>query len=946
MLRILGPVEAWSDGGWQVPGSPQLRLVLGLLAFQARQAVHIDQLIDALWDDHPPRSARNSLQVLLTHLRKVVAATPGLGLMRSGNSFRLDVDPAAVDLHRFRTLARVARDAQDGWTSAAAYDEALSLWRGPALADAADTIRAGQIRDGLAEEYVSVREERIGALLASGRHAEAAAEIPLLVSERPLREKPAGMLMLALYRCGRQADALAVFRGTRDRLIAELGIEPGPELQRLHQQILAGDPGLLIQPQSHDDQLPGGERCSGGSRPDPAGSVVPRQLPPPIPHFAARRAELDRMSGLLDEMAEAGNTVVILAVGGTAGVGKTALALQFAHQVAERFPDGQLYANLRGYDPSGVPLTPDEAVRRFLDGLQVPPWQIPASLDAQAGLYRSLLADRQMLIVLDNAREEQQVRPLLPGAPGSLVIITSRSQLTGLIAADGAHTFTLDLLTRHSARELLSRQLGAERVAAEPHAVGKLIESCARLPLALAVTAARAATRPGFPLAALAADLCDMRGRLDLLDTRDPATSLRPVFSWSYESLGPLAARMFRLLGLHPGLDASAHAAASLVGASLRQAHQALGELTEAHLLTEHAPGRYAFHDLLRAYASELAEAHDDDADQRAALHRMLDHYLHTAHAAALLRDPAREPLPIDEPQSGTTLGQMADERQALSWLKTEHRVLAAAIPWAASAGFHGHAWQLAWALGGFLDRYGYWKEWHAILTIALAAAEHHQDRSGQAHIHRDFGFALCRLGRHQDARAHLEKALELFAQLGDRRGQAHAQLNIGTTFAGQDRYDTALRHARQALELLRAGGRQTLLANALNNIGWYHVHLGNFQQAVKYCQQSLAVHRGIGNGADGEAAALSSLGYAHQHLGHLAEAIAYYRQALEVYGVFGSRYEEAKTFKSLGDAQQAMGNMPAARDSWQRALSILDGLHHPDLSQVRAKLCAPGAEI
>jgi hypothetical protein len=425
-----------------------------------------------------------------------------------------------------------------------------------------------------------------------------------------------------------------------------------------------------------------------------------------------RAAELQALTKVLNhDGAGTPGTVVISAIGGTAGVGKTALALRFAHQVAGLFPDGQLHVNLRGFDPSGSPASPADAIRGFLDALGVPPERIPPTADAQAGLYRSLITDKRMLIVLDNARDEHQARPLLPASPGSLVIITSRNQLAGLAAADGARLLSLDVLTHDEAVQLLTARIGADRAAAEPGALDEIAVLCAHLPLALTVAAARAAARPGFPLTALAAELRGAAGRLDALDSGDPAASVRAVFSWSYQQVGTAAARLFRLLGLHPGPDISVPAAASLAAVDEPQARRLCRELARDCLITEHAPGRYAFHDLLRAYAASMARDTDSQPDRVAAMGRILDHYLHTGEHSSMLLNPSREPLALAPPSLGTCPERPADHRQGLAWFDAEHQILLAAVTLAAETGADGHACQLAWAMTAYLFRRGYVNE-------------------------------------------------------------------------------------------------------------------------------------------------------------------------------------------------------------------------------------------
>ena len=612
--------------------------------------------------------------------------------------------------------------------------------------------------------------------------------------------------------------------------------------------------------------------------------------------------------------------------------------MHWAHQVAGSFPDGQLYVNLRGYDPSGTPLPPAEAIRGFLDALGVPAAHIPAGPDAQARLYRSLLASQRMLIMLDNARDAAQVRPLLPGSDGCLVLVTSRSQLTGLAAADGARLLTLDELTHAEARTLLSRRLGAERVGTEPAAAAELITLCARLPLALNIAAARAAARPKHPLAAVATALRGERDRLDAFDTGEPTSSARTVFSWSYRNLSQPATRMFRLLGLHPGPDVTVAAAASLAGIPADQANRCLGELTATHLVTEQAPGRFSFHDLLRAYASEQAGACDSSSVRNAAIGRMLDHYLHTAQAAATLVCPGRDLLTLPPPGDGVHPDQPGTSAAALAWFIAERPVISAAARVAADAGLDAQAWQLGWVLGRYLHRCGYWQEWTAILHAALAAAERAGDLPGQAGIHRDLGNVLARLGSFADAHAHLGLALGMYQRLGDSAGQAHTRLVLGQAFDFQSRPHEALSQARQALESYRAAGHTAGQANAINNVACYHNVLGEYGEALAYHQQALALDRQIDN-RDGECCTWDCLGDTYRHLGQPDQAIACYRQAIRLFRELGNRPDLAVALTNLGDTLSTTGQMPDARAAWQEAHVILDDLHDPGATQILARL-------
>jgi tetratricopeptide (TPR) repeat protein/DNA-binding XRE family transcriptional regulator len=678
---------------------------------------------------------------------------------------------------------------------------------------------------------------------------------------------------------------------------------------------------------------------SGPGSPPGRGAVVPRQLPAAVPGFTGRAAELHTLTGMLNEAGVRGpGTVVISAIGGTAGVGKTALALHWAHQIADRFGDGQLNTNLRGFDPSVTPVTPAEAIRGFLDALGVPPERIPVGPDAQAGLYRDLLSDKRMLIVLDNARDEQQVRPLLPASPGSLVIVTSRSQLAGLVAANGACLLTLEVLTHTEAVQMLATRLGSDRAAAEPDAVDRIAKLCAYLPLALAVAAARAATRPRFPLAAFASELADSAGQLDALDAGDPAASVRAVFSWSYEQLSDESARMFRLLSLHSGPDISVPAAASLTGRPQLEARRLLGELARAHLIAEVAPGRYACHDLLRAYAADQARAHDSQAEREAAMGRALDHYLHTAVAAATLLNPTKDAVAPAPPQHGAAPEQPADHAQAWAWFETEHQVLIAAVSLAAASGFDRHAWQLPWAMASELHNRGHWQDRVATQRVALAAATRLGDAAAQALSGRLLAGSYATLADYEEARRHFASSLALYQRLGDRLGEAKVQNDLGVLAQFQRRYADALGHAEQALHLFEAIGDKAAHAQVLNNIGWYYGLLGDYERARAICRRSLALNAQADHRAP-EGFVWDSLGYAEHHLGNLAEAADCYQRALTFYRKAGDRFQEAESLTRLGDTRQAAGELTQARHTWQQALAILEDLQHPGADQVRAKL-------
>lgn len=670
--------------------------------------------------------------------------------------------------------------------------------------------------------------------------------------------------------------------------------------------------------------------------------IVPQQLPPPTAHFVGREAQLATLNGLLaGSRASAREAVVITVISGTAGVGKSALAIWWAHGVADRFPDGQLYINLRGFHPGGKAIDPRTAVRGFLDALQVPSQAVPANLDAQTALYRSLLSGKRMLVVLDNAHDAEQVRPLLPGSPTCMVLITSRHRLSSLVTVESAHPMTLGLMTAREARSLLIQRLGAERIAAEPDTVDEIIEECARLPLALAIVAARAAAQPGFRLSVLAGQLRGVRDRLDVLSAGDAVSDARSVFSWSYLALSPAAAQMFRLLGLHPGPDISTAALASLAGRTVQQIQPLLDELATVSLVVEPTLGRYSLHDLLRVYASEQADAHEIDDERRTAVHRMLDHYLHTAYAAARLLEPSRAPLTLTPPASGVAPENPAGHQEAQHWFTIEYPVLMAVATHAANAGWDSHTWQLAWTLITFQYRQGYWEDQIATGAAAVAGAGRLGERAAQARAHRMIAHASIELGQYSNAETHLRQALNLAAEAGDRTGEAYTWHSLTYVWGSQGRYDKALEHAERALALFETIDDPVGQADALNSVGWYHALSGEYDQALSYCEQALGRYQELDD-RHGKAATWDSLGYVHHHLDHQAQAITCYGHALLLFQELNDRPQQAATLNRLGEAYRASGDHAASQTAWQQALAILDDLYHPDAEQIRTRLVGP----
>ena len=1073
--RLLGPIGL-IDGPHDLDpgtggrlGTGKQRCLLAALLLTPGQAVPAGILIDRIWGDAPPRSA-NPLAPYATRLRRALDPVPGAGHIRfSAGGYLSDCPADQVDLHRARRLvfeARAAEEAGDDARATWLLLDALDGWEDEALAGVPGGW-AARLRDSLSREQLDVVTRLGRCALRLGRAEEVAERLAPFAAEHPTVEGLVAVFMDALVAAGRPAQALEAFARTREAIADRLGSEPGPELTTLHTRILRGAAGPAV-----------------AGRPRPG---APAQLPADAIAFTARRAELAQLDRVL------AGSPRLAAVTGPPGVGKSALAVHWGHRARHRFPDGQLYLNLRGFDRDEDVMTPEEAARNLLIGL-APGQPVPAGLDARTGLLRSLLAERRLLILLDNVRDAAHVRPLLPGAGDCVTVVTSRDRLAGLIASHGALPVPLDALDPGEAGELLAGRLGAGRLAAEPCTVATLVTATAGLPLALVTVAARAAMRAGQPLGELAAEIAGSRldgphtlalpdslpgpRTLDSLGSADligDEIDLRTVFSWSYRALSPAGQRMFRLLGVNPGPDLSAAAAVSLggwgsgvtpgspagsgggagmaaspdgvggafdgagmaaspdgvggafdgaglpaspdgagggVGDALtpgspdglgdRVTAAALDELVAASLITEHRPGRYAMHDLLRAYAADLLTA----TERGPAARRFLDHHLHTGHAAALHLDPQREPLRLADPAEGVRPEPIRGEAAALEWFAAEHAILMALIrhadirhagaqhaddPYtgdpvagasaataafgsasadspagvstaapsagapsagASSAGAPGggaysagtpyadedHGWQLPWVMIDFLDRQGHWDDWVTVERIAVAAARRRGEVRAEALAHRVLARGYVQLGRYEEAEPHYAEAERLYEQAGDLVGRAHTLFSITWLREQQGREDACLDLTTRAIELYREAGNRCGEARALNALGWYLGRTGRYDLTLRHCQEALRLQRELGD-RYGEAAAWDSIGWAHHHRGDHESAVAAYQRALDLYLAAGDLLNEAEIRQHLGDAYEHVGDLPAATAHWRHALALLEKLDHPGAAGLRFKL-------
>ncbi|WP_407560884.1 AfsR/SARP family transcriptional regulator [Streptomyces sp. 184] len=915
-FQLLGGIEAVADDGRPVDlGPARQRSVLAALLVDAGRAVPTEQLIHRVWGFAAPQRARETLYSYLSRLRRTLAGSPAT-LARGSDGYELAVAAGAVDLHRFRLLLTRGRAAKDDTGAADLFREALALWRGVPF-PGIDTPWFNGLRDGLGKELLAAELDCADVRLRLGDHAALLTALAERIAAHPLDERLAAQYMTALYRCGRPADALAHYRRVRGLLAEELGIDPGQRLQQLHQAVLGGDPELSL-PESSGPESSGPEssgpksaRAAAVRRPSPARPAPPAwsvqcQLPPAVRGFAGRTDLVDRLAELL-----VSPDAAPVVVSGSPGVGKTALAVHLGHRLRQAFPDGQWYVRLQGTRER--PRRPADVLAGLLRVSGEDAAAIPESPEDRAGAFRGRVADRRVLLVLDDAADAEQIRPLLPGTAGVAVLVTSRSDLRGLTASHAAHPVPLDVLRPGEANDLLAGILGERRVAAEPAAAARLAELCARLPLALRIGAANLAARPGRSLGAYADELAD-DGRLAKLSiSGDREAAVRTAFDHSYAALEPAAARLFGLLGLHPGPDFTAASAAALLGCAPADAEEPLDRLATAGLVQHTGADRFLFHDLLRLYAAERAAA---DPDGPAAWRRLCDWYLASADAATAFSYSGLAQLP----RPRHTSGRFRDGPQALTWLDAERANLVAVVIRAAAAGPYEIAWQLVDQLRMFFFYRRHQPEWQATATAALRAAEEHGEVHARAAMYHSLGLLRQSTGDSDAALEALHRALDAYREAGEQRGEAAILSNLAV-HAGQRGEMHRARHCQElGLEVLRSLDMPVQLANSLNTLGLIHFYLGQLSRGLACTTESIEVslHQGQPSRA---ISPLINRSLVHHHLGRHEEALADATEALRLCREHRERHNEADAHEAAARAHLGSGSTDLAEPHAEQAL-------------------------
>ena len=983
-FRILGPLEVWSDGRWTAVSASKWRSLLACLLLRPGHLYSTESLILELWGDRPPAKATNLVSIYVHKLRRLIGDPEGRVLVSRAPGYLLRVGPGDVDFQEFESLVadgRTALAGADPERAAALLARALGLWRGPLLADVQPTLLITTEAERAGELQLAAAELRAEADLACGRPAEVIPELRKLVAENPIRERLWLLLIRALNESGRHAEALDTYAQARQAISDELGVDPGVELRQLYARLLAADASAVPRqdqpPRGRPAETPAEAPAAAGEQPaadeadsdislgeapgtisigtfaevgsapvatsgpaamGPADPAIPRptQLPADIGDFTGRETHVTHLCDMLlhEGTASSSGAVRIAVVAGAAGLGKTTLAVHAAHQVREQFPDGQLYVDLSG--ATAQPAAPGEVLARFLRDLGVDGDKVPAGADERAALYRTRLTSRRVLVLLDNAKDAAQVRPLLPGSASCAVLVTTRRRPTDLAST---RFVDLNVLETAEAMALFSRIVDDKRPAEEPEATAEVLLACAGLPLAIRICAARLAAREHWKIATMAKRLRDERRRLDELKTGDLA--VRASFQVSYDSLqtadyGADPARSFRLLGLWQGASISLPAAAALLGEEEAEMAEALETLVDANLLESPGPDWYRFHDLLKFYATERAQAEEPAQERTVAVTRLLRWYLAMADASATVVSPHRYRVPFEHEPDPAPFPPTSVEG-ALEWYETERENVLAAIRQAAGTGLHDVAWGLAATLFPIFNRHDNWADCIIANRIGADSARLAGHRGGEAWTLQNLGQALARL-RDEEALPVLEQALTMCREIGDRTGEGRTAVVLADAYYKLRGPEAALEHSLRSLKVLREVGNASLLGSGLNNHGEFCLELGRLDEAAECFREAYEIWERIGGFGKGHV--LHNLGRVHMESGDLADAIATLTEAHRVHKASGDLVGQATTLNYLGRARHATGDDDQARTAWDEALTIFENLKaDSEAADIRASL-------
>ena len=951
------------DGTREIPvSSPRQRALLATLLLHAGSPVAADTLVEAVWDDIPP-GARSTLHTYVTRLRKAVGAEVAERIRTRGGSYLVEVRQGELDLHRFTGLRDSARTVADkgDWSAAAdLYRRAVAQFRGEPLADVPSGLLHREHGQQLAEDRLRALEQRIDADLALDRHADVVAELQTLVAVHPLREHFSACLMTALHRSGRRAEALACYQRARTALADELGIEPGAELRELHLRILRSEDegGAPIRVAAEQKPTPASaasaatttttapvspQPSAAESSPTPPPRPAPAHLPPAISDFTGRDDDLAALLDWLDPTTGATSdpatgAAPVAVVSGSGGIGKTSLAVRTAQTLRRHFPDGQLAVDLRA--GAGTPVDPGDVLAGFLRDLGVDSREIPAGTDRRAALYRSAVAGRRLFILLDDAQDAAQVRPLLPADPGCAVVVTSRNRLATL---EGCRRVILGMLDPADARSLFARIIGGDRLAAEPAAAAAVLDGCGGLPLAIRVAAARLAARPGWTIASLAGQIADARRRLDELQVDDLA--VRASFQVSYDGLARPAGdgdprRALRLVSLWEGASLSLPAAAALLDLPADTAETALELLVDNNLLDSPDRGVYRLHDLIRLCAAEQSAAHDTEHERTEAVGRVLRWYLHTAAAAHRRLAPLARQLDLDPPGAHEAPLDFADYDAALAWSSAEDRNLTAGVRIAARTHHDAVAWQLAIATAPYYQLDTPIADWLETFRIGCDAAHRLGDRFAEARMVNGLGIGYGHIREDDTAIEHLRQALQIRREIGDRRGEGATLANLGTVYERLDRFEEALECHRQSLAVARSVGNDNGASVALGNLVASCRGLQRYEEAIDHGREALELADRIGDRV-GQGYVLHNVAGAHLEAGRPEAAVELFRQALEVRNALGNQRTRAETLAEFGDALDRLGRGKEAAEAWTEAADVFEDLRDPRAPQMRELLAA-----